>query len=154
MNNFAYATTNLTCPIEFFFRTRIVHAYCHLLLWNLRGDWVPILRSCFSYWIMVFIKATFNQSSCIWLFTQTCEVLHWSIDLKEEICSIFQAAQGVMFLAGTVGIKIAIAKILGIADDVSQEKRCFNKCVRTSYVWLWQKGWLLECSQFFSFPVT
>lgn len=27
------------------------------------------------------------------------------------------AAQGVMFLAGTVGIKIAIAKILGIADD-------------------------------------
>ena len=27
-----------------------------------------------------------------------------------------------MFLAGTVGIKIAIAKILGIADDVSQEK--------------------------------
>ena len=26
-----------------------------------------------------------------------------------------------MFLAGTVGIKIAIAKILGIADDVSQD---------------------------------
>ena len=29
-----------------------------------------------------------------------------------------QAAQAVIFLTGSVGIKIAIAKILGIADDV------------------------------------
>ena len=74
-----------------------------------------------------------NHHTFDWL-PKHVEVLYSSIDLKEEVCSIFQAAQGVMFLAGTVGIKIAIAKILGIADDVSQEERCFNKCIRTSYV--------------------
>ena len=31
----------------------------------------------------------------------------------------FQAAQGLSLVAGTVGIKILIAKILNIADDVS-----------------------------------
>lgn len=31
---------------------------------------------------------------------------------------MLQAAQAVIFLTGSVGIKIAIAKILGIADDV------------------------------------
>ena len=46
-----------------------------------------------------------------------------------------------MFLTGAIGIKIAIAKILGIADDVSElfslllnSKNCYPKPVTPSFV--------------------
>lgn len=35
-------------------------------------------------------------------------------------CGYLQVIHAVMFLTGAIGIKIAIAKILGIADDVSE----------------------------------
>lgn len=40
----------------------------------------------------------------------------------------FQVIQAVMFLTGAIGIKIAIAKILGIADDVSETINRSHSC--------------------------
>jgi len=56
-------------------------------------------------------------------------------------CGYFQVIQAVMFLTGAIGIKIAIAKILGIADDVSELfslllncKMCYAKPL--THLWL------------------
>lgn len=47
----------------------------------------------------------------------------------------FQAVQGVIFLTGTVGIKVAIAKMLGIADDVSQGKLIVIQASSSLFTW-------------------
>lgn len=56
-------------------------------------------------------------------------------------CGYFQVIQAVMFLTGAIGIKIAIAKILGIADDVSKlisfllnSKNCYTEPL--THLWL------------------
>ena len=67
-----------------------------------------------------FVWRQFCSSPNMTSFTVT-EALKTSYAVGRVILILeyFQAVQGVAFISGAVGIKIAIAKILGIADDVS-----------------------------------
>ncbi|KAK2562156.1 putative C-mannosyltransferase DPY19L1 [Acropora cervicornis] len=102
-----------------------------------RVMWTPPLRESFSYPFLVFqllaVTLTIKSSNAGWrhlslfaqfaLLTQTCALFglyFLRLITSHKLCMILfgmLAIQGVSFVAGTVGIKFTVAKLLGIADD-------------------------------------